>query len=85
MIATATPTLYGWLAQWNTTTVPDGGDSLLSEATDANSDTVDSAPRPFEVNNGAPTRKVLVPSSGASVSGTSSVLNASVSAYVSTA
>ena len=30
VIATATPTEIGWLAQWNSTTVPDGNYSLQS-------------------------------------------------------
>jgi Bacterial Ig-like domain (group 3) len=32
VVATATPTIYGWLAQWDTTTVPDGTYSLQSVA-----------------------------------------------------
>jgi hypothetical protein len=32
VVATATPTIYGWLAQWDTTTVPDGIYSLQSVA-----------------------------------------------------
>ena len=32
MICTATPTIYGWLCSWNTTTVPDGSYVLVSEA-----------------------------------------------------
>ena len=32
LIATATPTYYGWLAQWNTTSVPNGTYTLQSVA-----------------------------------------------------
>ena len=32
VVATATPTYYGWLAQWNTTTVPNGTYTLQSVA-----------------------------------------------------
>jgi hypothetical protein len=32
VVCTATPTLYGWLCAWNTTTVPDGSYVLVSEA-----------------------------------------------------
>ena len=32
MLCTATPTYYGWLCSWNTTTVPNGSYILLSEA-----------------------------------------------------
>ena len=39
VIATATPTIYGWLAQWNTTTAPNGTYTLQSVATDADNNT----------------------------------------------
>ena len=32
VVATATPTLYGWLAEWNTTTIPNGTYKLQSVA-----------------------------------------------------
>ena len=32
VICTATPTLYGWLCSWNTSTVPNGSYVLVSEA-----------------------------------------------------
>ena len=32
LVGTATPTNYGWLYSWNTTTVPNGSYALLSEA-----------------------------------------------------
>jgi hypothetical protein len=35
LIATATPTYYGWLAVWDTTTVPNGTYTLQSVAYDA--------------------------------------------------
>jgi hypothetical protein len=35
LIATASPTYYGWIASWNSTTVPDGTYTLQSEAYDA--------------------------------------------------
>ena len=35
VVATAGPTLYGWIGEWNTTTVPDGTYTLESVATDA--------------------------------------------------
>ena len=35
VIATATPTIYGWLASWNTTIVANGIYTLQSVATDA--------------------------------------------------
>ena len=33
VIATATPTIYGWLAQWDTTSVPNGAYALQSVST----------------------------------------------------
>jgi hypothetical protein len=32
LVGTATPTIYGWLDSWNTTTVPNGTYLLVSEA-----------------------------------------------------
>jgi uncharacterized protein YjbI with pentapeptide repeats len=61
VIATATPTLFGWLAKWNTTTVPNGSYSLESVATDAAANTDTSTPITITVNNPAPTTTVLIP------------------------
>lgn len=60
--------------------MPNGTYSQVSLATDADSDTDTSIPISVTVNNPAPTSTVLIPSSGVSVSGTPSVLNASTSA-----
>ena len=35
LVATVTPTLYGWLASWNSTTVPDGTYTLQSKASES--------------------------------------------------
>jgi hypothetical protein len=35
LIATATLTIYGWMANWNSTTVPNGTYKLRSQAIDA--------------------------------------------------
>jgi hypothetical protein len=78
VIGTAAPTLYGWLALWNTTTVPNGTYALQSVATE-DSNTKASTPVSITVNNPTPNSSVLIPSTGASVSGTSSVLDASAS------
>ena len=32
LVCTTTPTYYGWLCSWNTTTVPNGSYGLVSEA-----------------------------------------------------
>ncbi len=79
VIATATPTIFGWLAQWNTTSVPYGTYSLQSVATDADNTTDASTPVSVTVNLQPPTTAVLVPSGGASVSGTTAPLDASAS------
>jgi hypothetical protein len=78
VIATGTPTYVGWLAQWNSTTVPNGGYTLQSVATDADNNTDTSTPVTVTVNNPPPTTTVLVPSKGATLSG-STALDASAS------
>ena len=77
VIATATPTIYGWLAQWNTTTVPNGTYTLQSVATDADNNTDTSTAITVTVDN-PPTTSVLSPSKGATLSG-STLLGASAS------
>jgi hypothetical protein len=42
LVGTATPTIYGWLDSWNTTTVPNGTYLLLSEAFGAGGSTFSS-------------------------------------------
>ena len=79
VIATATPTLYGWLASWNSTTVPNGDYGLQSVATDAADNTDVSIPATITVSNQAPITAVLIPSGGAGVSGTSSLVDATAS------
>ncbi len=51
MIATATPTIYGWLATWNTTTVPNGTYSLQSVASYAGGVSAASASITITVTN----------------------------------
>ena len=82
VVATATPTYYGWLAQWNTTAVPNGTYSLQSVATDTVAETTTSSPITVTVDNPAPTTTVLIPSNGATQSGTAALLDASASANV---
>src|ERR1700722_6003582 len=80
VIATATPTYYGWLAQWNTTSVPNGSTyTLQSVATDADNNTDSSTPITVTVNNQPPVTAVLIPSNGATLSGTDATLDASAS------
>ena len=68
MIATATPTIYGWLASWNTTTVPNGSYTLQSVASSGGL-TGTSPGITITVNNPPPTTNVVLPSNGATLSG----------------
>ncbi len=80
VIGTAAPTAYGWIAKWNTTTsVASGFWDVVSVATDANGGTTTSFPVSVQVTNPVPTTAVLVPSSGATLSGSSVILDASAS------
>ena len=82
IIATGTLTLYGWLAKWNTTSVPNGTYTLQSVGTYSGGGTVSSAPITVTVDNAPPVTTVLIPKSGADVSDGSSVLDASASSNV---
>jgi Bacterial Ig domain len=64
-IGAATPSIYGWYALWDSTTVPDGTYDLLAIGGPGASITitVNNAPIP-------PTVNLVVPSGGATVSGT---------------
>ena len=75
VIATATPTIYGWIALWNSTTVGDGTYTLQSVATsDGASGT--SPGISITVSNGAPSVSIVLPNPGAGVSGTRVALDA---------
>ena len=80
VIGTATPTIYGYLFGWNTTTVPDGAYTLQSLATDAAGNTAFSSGLSITVANPPPTTTVVIPSAGANLQGTSAVLDATASA-----
>ena len=69
VIATAVPTYYGWIAEWNSTTVANGSYTLQSVATEGGSKTT-SPSISMTVNKPPPTVSIVVPSSGATVSGT---------------
>ena len=81
VIATATPTVYGWLADWDTTTVPNGPYTLQSVASYAGGVSAASTPITITVNNPPPTTSVGLPSNDATVSG-SQYLDASASPKV---
>jgi chitinase len=70
VICRATPTSYGWLCSWNTTTVPDGNYTVVSYAANAAGGTASSGVA-LRVNNtdALPTTRVLIPSNGTTLSG----------------
>ena len=82
VIAAATPTIYGWLAAWNTTTVPNGIYFLQSVATDTHTNTDTSTPITVTVDNPAPTTTVVLPANNATISGTTQYLDATASSGV---
>jgi YVTN family beta-propeller protein len=69
VVATATPTIYGWLASWNSTYVPNGTYALQSVASYANGVSDTSPGITVTVNNPPPTAFVGIPSNGAVQSG----------------
>jgi hypothetical protein len=83
LIATATPTIYGWLAKWNTTTVPNGTYVLQSEAYDVAGLSAYSTGVTVTVNNPLPSTAILIPSGGSTVKGNAVALDASASSGVS--
>ena len=82
LIATGTSTLYGWLAHWNSTSVPDGTYTLQSEAIDAEGYHGTSSEVTLIVDNPPPTTSVVIPSKGASVSGAQVLLDATATGAV---
>jgi hypothetical protein len=84
LIGNATPTIYGWLGSWNTTTVPNGAYTIQSFATDTSDGLAAfSAPVSITVSNPPPSTKVLIPSNGATQAGGAALLDAGASANVS--
>ena len=81
VLATATPTPYGWLAGWDTTSVANGSYILKSEAYYSGGGTATSMGITVTVNNPPPTASVVLPSSGSTLSG-DRWLDASASAGV---
>jgi hypothetical protein len=68
LVATATPTIYGWVALWNSTTLPNGTYALRSVAS-ANAISQPSTAVTITVSNPGPSTLVVLPASGATVSG----------------
>jgi hypothetical protein len=83
VIATASPTWVGWLASWDTTGVPNGTYTLQSVATYPGGGLSGTSPGvSITVNNPTPTTSVVLPSAGATLSG-SVYLDAAASAGTS--
>ncbi len=68
VIGTGAPTIYGWIALWNSTTVPNGTYTLQSVA-DANGKSGTSTAITITVDNTPPSTSVLIPSRGATLFG----------------
>jgi hypothetical protein len=81
VIGTATPTIYGYLFAWNTTSVAGGTYTLQSLVTDDDGNSAYSAGITVTVDNASPVTAVLIPINGAHLKRTSAaVLDASASA-----
>jgi hypothetical protein len=79
VVATGVPTLYGYVAQWDTTGIANGTYTLQSEVTETGGTTALSPPITVIVDNPPFTTEVGVPSNGATLSGAKAVLDASAS------
>jgi hypothetical protein len=67
-IATGSSTIYGWVAKWNPTTVPNGTYTLQSVASYASGVSTTSAPISITVNNPPPpSTSVVLPANGATL------------------
>ena len=73
VVATGTPTLYGYLAFINTTAVANGTYTLQSVATDAVGNSTTSAGVAVTVDNTPPQTAVIVPVTGSALSGSAPV------------
>ena len=81
VIGTASPTIYGYLFDWNSTSVPGGAYTLQSLVTDSDGNTAYSTGTTITVDNAPPATAVLIPSNGAHLKRTAAaVLDASASA-----
>ncbi len=79
VVSSSTDTTVGWLGAWDTTDVPNGTYTVQSVATDNLGQSTTSAPITVTVANQPLATAVLVPSNGATLSGSSAVLDASAS------
>jgi hypothetical protein len=77
MVSSSVRWEYGWLGAWDTTDVPNGTYSLQSVVTDTLGQSTTRAPISVTVTNQPLHTAVLVPSNGATLSGSAAVLDAS--------
>jgi hypothetical protein len=77
MVGTGVLTLYGWIGGWDATDVPNGTYTLQSVATDKFGNSTTSAGVTVTVDNPPLQTAVIVPSNGATLSGSAAVLDAS--------
>jgi large repetitive protein len=83
VIATATPTTYGWVATWDSTSVPNGIYSIRSVASYSAAGSGASLAITVNVNNPAPTTTVTIPTDNVTLSSSNTtVLDAVASSGV---
>ena len=80
VVATAKPTIYGWLAQepngtwgWDSTSVPNGTYTLTPLVTFTRGGSEAGTGITVTVSNAVPTGQVVIPSSGATLTGTATL------------
>ena len=83
VISGSSPTLYGWIGGFDSTSVPNGTYTLQSVATDVGGISASSVPVTITVNNPvASTTSVVVPSDGGTLTGASALVDAAASSNV---
>ena len=80
VVGTSVLTPYGYIYQWNTTTVPGGTYTVQSLATDGAGNTAYSSPISVTVDNTPPTTSVLRPLAASVLHGTAATLDATAAA-----
>jgi virginiamycin B lyase len=73
VLCTAAPTYYGSLCSWDTTTVPNGSYVLVSQAFNSAGSAFSSGVNITVDNSPLPTTSVLIPSNGATLSGSTTL------------
>ena len=76
VVSASTDTTFGWLGAWDTTDVANGTYTVQSVATDSLGQSTTSAPVSVTVDNQPLATTVLVPTNGATLSGSSTALDA---------